>query len=75
MVKFLVNEVFHSNKTSRSVMRQLRMPIVFTAPGSMNCLPLERVFWIIKQQKIITELNRKNVSDVVQKGFVISHNY
>ena len=49
------NAKSHKSETSKRVINHLRMPTVFTAPGSMTCLPVEKVFGIIKLKHINTE--------------------
>lgn len=42
------NAKSHKSAISKRVIEYLNMPTVFTAPGSMTCLPVEKVFGIVK---------------------------
>ena len=42
------NAKSHKSAISRSVINALKIPTMFTAPGSMTCLPIEKAFGILK---------------------------
>ena len=46
------NARVHKSQMSMSVIDFIRMPTIFTGPGSMTCSPVERTFGTIKLQDI-----------------------
>ena len=51
-VVLMDNAKSHKSELSRSVINYLRIPTIFSAPGSMTCLPVEKVFGLLKLQII-----------------------
>ena len=52
----LDNASIHTGRASKQIMADLEVPVIYTAPGSFMCSPIERVFGFIKVVKLDLEL-------------------